>query len=69
MGRWRRNENGGSGSKSGFPEKNNQGGKEKKNEGVDKGKDQGSRAYILKEKEEIRKHLRSERKETAARYY
>jgi hypothetical protein len=34
-----------------------------------KEKIKGSRAYILKEKEGIRKHLRSERKETAARYY
>jgi hypothetical protein len=29
----------------------------------------GSRVYILKEKEGIRQHLRSERKETAMRYY
>jgi hypothetical protein len=34
-----------------------------------KEKIKGSRAYILKEKEGIRKHLRSERKETATRYY
>jgi hypothetical protein len=34
-----------------------------------KEKIKGSRAYILKEKEGIRQYLRSERRETAMRYY
>jgi hypothetical protein len=48
MGRQSRNKNRQNGSKSSFPEKNNLGGKEKKNKGVVKGKDQGEQSIYPK---------------------